>query len=286
MSILQTGAYDRFVLEQKYAKIWSQHLPIRALKRVRNLSIFGAQLSNCWSEHALLFVSEKQRMCRLVAHAKRSVEAICTCAPEYLENIADSDIIDINEDLAQQLLQQPPQPTSAFRLNWRHRTSAVFSTRFEQLQLRVLSFNKVFMRCHRRFARHINPDIQFNLPWPEWTRRVPAFHGQRVQWKMSTIFEWTHHQLGLPTVIHTPEILYQVNAVRTALLAVREGLRDLAHAVEVFIYLEWRALARVRTVSIVRRITDQIAQDHPLYIHSNLAVPDALAALVVAMLVG
>lgn len=286
MSHDQPGSFRRYALEKKYAKIWQQQLPASATRYAQNLTISGAQLANCWSDHALLFLSERRRMFRLIAHAQRCVAAICTCAPEHLESIADSDIIDINEYVARQLLQQPPQPTASFRQNWRDRTSVIFSERLQHLQQQVQEFTNVFKRCRRHFARNAHPDIHFIPPDIYWKARLPVIQGQRVCWTFYTIQEWTCTQLSQHAVQQTPAIHAHVTAVRAALMDVRDALRALSLAVDVFIYLEWRALARFRTLCIVRRIMDQISKGSSVYRNSNLSVPDGIAIQVTSMLVG
>lgn len=286
MSNNQTGSFDRYVLEQKYADAWAQQLPASTLRRVYTLRIVGAQLANCWSDHALVFLSEKHRMCRIVQHVERCVHALATCAPEYLESIADSDIIDINQDVAAQLLQHPPAPSDAFRLNWTRRSSSVFCDRIHDIKLRVQEFNKVLARCLNKFSRNAQPDLHFIPPEPEWTSRSPPIQARRVIWKFSTIMRWTCVQLGCSAVQHAPEIRSQVLSVRTALLNVRAALRALSQALDVFIYLEWRAVARRRTVSMVWRVMNHVCKRHSAFGDSSLGIPEGIAQLVAYMLVG
>lgn len=278
MSALQTGSFLRYVLEQTYAKAWQDGLPPFSL-RVYSLCIRGARLAKCWSHYAFQFLADREPAINLVAYSHQCATALATCAPEHLEDM------DCGKPRAaiQYLIQHPPTPKVPFRRNWRVRASSIFSPRLQQLQEKLKEFSSVFWCCHQVFQQHPAQHL-FYVPHvtnDSAFRRTGA--APEVQWSYEVVMEWVLHQLDDPIVVHNTILRNQVEAVRQAALDAHHALFELGRAVEVFIYLEWRALARWYTQSVVRRTLGHIS--HQAYIDSNLSVPEGVMLQVASFLV-
>lgn len=283
----------RYSLELECAKAWRVCMDSPFCDHMQLWRVKGARLAGMWSSYAFIDLQHYTPLMSIASHAKQCVQALAACAPEHLEDIIhqqDHKLWDhptcellpselIDRTAIHQLLLHPPLPNCPFRHNWLGRVVFLVSQQLTHLQQAVHDLQSALFNCRQAYS---TANVEFYHP----DAPAPAFHHTGVCWTLHNVYLWAGDQQQIYEVQMHPRLLNQVTAIRRVASMMESQLIHLSHNMEVFIYLEWRALARWRTISIVRHIFDDRSRSLVGYRKNNLSVPEPIVMLVSDMLIG